>query len=311
MVPDRRNNMSARERRQAIRVLRRYMIGWMVGAVVLSMVVAYSVQLRNDTSAVALQRALGDHDPAIRERTLHRIARDSLEERINCAALVAPILDSVARVRSAAMPVVTKSLSGDRCHRQIFAALDTSPLAAGRILLLQAIAASGRPAGKTGHTALLRALGSDSATRGYAAIALTGTADNSPSTLRALRQVFRSSTGTPRGEALLALLSLEPLCHNERLVEQGFQDADSEVRIMAMQAWQMLINNPRNSCRRIPTALQSLVHDPEWRVRANAARLVLDHGTVLQHELLRPLLADSIAEVRETVNAGLARLRPM
>jgi len=140
-------------------------------------------------------------------------------------------------------------------------------------------------------------------------MALASTSDSSPTTLRALRRAFRSNTGSARGEALLALLSLEPKCENERLLEQGFEDSDAEVRVLAMQAWRRLLNNPHTRCPNVSTALEMLLRDKQWRVRATAVGLILEHGTARQRELLRPLLTDSVAEVRQTVKLGLERLQ--
>lgn len=194
------------------------------------------------------------------------------------------------------------------------AALDDSPVALQRAVrhgnpLVREralrIGAAGTHIGSAGHASLVRILNADSASRGYAAMALVQTGDSSRAALRALRHAFGSSTGMARGEALLALISLEPVCENRRFIEQGFHDPDGDVRILALQAWAVLTQNASADCRNLPPGVVRMLHDPLWRVRSYAVQLVLDHGTPLERELLRPLLANSQEEVRRTVREGL------
>jgi hypothetical protein len=184
------------------------------------------------------------------------------------------LVDSSQRVQSAAMPAMSAAVAAGHCTRQLLLVLDSTKSGSDRQRLLQIVSAVGEPLSRVAQRSLLRALEHDSASNGAAAIALARSESRDSRTIRALHVAFEQGRGIARGEALIALLKLEPQCENIPLVREALLDRDPMMRRLAIESLEPILLDRFLPCPSARAVIQSVTADTSAEVRVAAFRML-------------------------------------
>jgi HEAT repeat protein len=258
--------------------------------------------------------ALTSSDPRRREEVLSTYALTAVDGAMPppCDPLIARLADQ-PEVRNDALGVLIKEARARRCVTEVIGILTDSPVpyvrAAAAHVLGEVSAASLRT---PVVDALLRAVSHDTSARDAAIVALGILNDSDPQVLLALQRAFAGTQGETRGDALEALVHVEPEPERlEPLAVAALGDTSADVRAVAVLALERIGARPN----RAPAIVDRLVGGladpaPEVRVRSADAIGWIGIGNVSVFRALDIAGRDTSARVSAAVRRALQALRP-